>query len=73
MSGQERAKKKKILVYFIGGITYGEISAVRFLQKLHPKFRFIIATTCIVNGDSALKQFEGPQDTGLLVSETIKK
>ena len=28
------AQKKKIIIYFIGGITYAEIAAIRFLQIL---------------------------------------
>ena len=47
-------KKKKIIIYFIGGITYAEIAAIRFLQILNQGFKFIIATTCIINGESAL-------------------
>jgi hypothetical protein len=33
------------LLYFIGGITYGEIAAIRFLNKLFKDKKFIIATT----------------------------
>jgi hypothetical protein len=38
--------KKKVLVYFLGGITYAEIAAIRFLneQKGFP-FKLYIATT----------------------------
>jgi len=62
-----------LLIYFIGGITFAEISALRFLQNLYPKFKLIIATTCIINGESALKQLLGPQDNGLLLTEILKK
>ena len=54
-AGRPMSKKKKILVYFVGGITFGEIAAIRFLQNIHPKYRFVIATTSIINGDTALK------------------
>ena len=70
-------KKKKIMVYFIGGITYAEMAAIRFLQNLYPKYKFIIATTSIINGESALHQLlgpgTGPQDQGLLLGEILKK
>jgi hypothetical protein len=33
------------LVYYIGGVTYGEIAAIRFLNKLFKDKKFIIATT----------------------------
>jgi hypothetical protein len=39
------SRKKRILVYYIGGITYGEIAAIRFLNKLFKNLKFIIATT----------------------------
>jgi len=53
-------KKKRVLVYFIGGITQAEIAAIKFLQKMQPMFKFIIATTCIINGETALSQLLGP-------------
>jgi hypothetical protein len=38
--------KKKVLVYFIGGITYAEIAAIRFLNSLPDStVKLIIATT----------------------------
>lgn len=65
-------KKKKILVYFLGGITYGEIAALRFLQNIHPKFKIVIATTTIITGQRAIESLVGTQDNGLLLSELIK-
>ena len=45
-----------VLVYFIGGVTFSEISALRFLgSKL--KCHFIIATTDIINWRSVLQSF----------------
>jgi hypothetical protein len=38
-------RSKRILVYYVGGITYGEIAAIRFLNKLFKDKKFIIATT----------------------------
>ena len=71
-------KRKKILVYFLGGITYAEVAALRFLQNLYPPtpteagFKFIIATTSIINGETALKQLSGPDEHGLLLTELLK-
>lgn len=53
--GRPTFKKRKILIYFLGGINYAEIAAIRFLQKLLPMYRFIIATTSIINGETAIK------------------
>ena len=41
--------KKFILLVFIGGITYGEIAAIRYLNKNMGDKRFIILTTNIIN------------------------
>lgn len=38
-----------ILLVFIGGITYGEIDAIRYLNESCPKHKFIILTTGIIN------------------------
>lgn len=42
-------RKKVILVFYVGGITFSEISAIRFLNKLHPDKLFVVATTQIIN------------------------
>ena len=76
MGGRPTFKKRKVLVYFLGGINYAEIAAIRFLQKLFPMYRFIIATTSIINGETALRQMLGPgteaHNQGLLVGEILR-
>ena len=50
-------KCKKILVYFLGGVTYAEISAIRYLnncKKFKDKVKFVIATTSIINGNKCV-------------------
>jgi len=49
-------RKKIILVFYIGGVTYSEISAIRFLNKTHPDKLFIVATTQIINYKKCLQQ-----------------
>lgn len=52
-----KPEKKKILLYFLGGVTFAEIGAIRFMnQQPDAKFRFIIATTQIINGNRAVSQ-----------------
>jgi hypothetical protein len=46
-------------VYFIGGITFGEIAAIRFLNKIFKDKKLIIATTQIINGDSCIEMLRG--------------
>ena len=56
-SQNARADKKKILLYFLGGVTFAEIGAIRFMnQQPDAKFRFVIATTQIINGNRAVSQ-----------------
>ena len=41
-----QAQRKKVLVYFVGGVTFSEIAALRFLNKKpDSKVTFLIATT----------------------------
>eukprot|EP00004_Rigifila_ramosa_P013978 TRINITY_DN3139_c0_g1_i1.p1 TRINITY_DN3139_c0_g1~~TRINITY_DN3139_c0_g1_i1.p1 ORF type:complete len:315 (-),score=91.80 TRINITY_DN3139_c0_g1_i1:21-965(-) len=52
-------RRKIVLVYFIGGVTFAEISAIRFLSQLPQEdgqqFDYVIATTKLINGDSLLE------------------
>ena len=47
------------MIYYIGGITYGEIAAIRFLNKLFIDKKFIIATTQIINGETCIEMLRG--------------
>ncbi|KAL4508086.1 hypothetical protein ABPG72_021459 [Tetrahymena utriculariae] len=46
--------KSAILVYFIGGVTYGEISAIRLLSKI-TKREIVVATTHITNSKKLIQ------------------
>jgi len=49
-------ERQQVLVFFIGGCTYTEVAALRFLsQKEESTFDFIIATTKMINGNSFIK------------------
>ena len=67
------ARKKRILVYFIGGITYGEIAAIRFLNKMFEDKKFIIATTQIINGDACVEMLRGQINNRLNINTLIMK
>lgn len=46
------------LIFFVGGATYAEISALRFLAAVDdggPKHEYVIGTTSIINGNSMMK------------------
>ena len=47
-------KPNFILVVFIGGVTYAEISAIRYLNRTSPFHKFIILTTHIINGKTLI-------------------
>lgn len=66
--GEKRANHglKKTLVLFVGGCTYAEISALRFLsQQEDATTEYMVATTCIMNGDSFIKSLLDPLEDPL--------
>jgi hypothetical protein len=48
------------LVFFIGGVTFTEISALRWLAKQQTYGDIIVGTTKLINGDSLLATFLEP-------------
>ena len=62
---KETQRQKRILVYFIGGITFAEIAALRFLNTLFPDKKFTVATTSIINGNSCMQQMRTAKDNNL--------
>ncbi|KAG7544250.1 hypothetical protein FFLO_03363 [Filobasidium floriforme] len=51
---------KTTLVFFLGGCTYTEISAVRWMTSQAQGRKYIIATTSIIDGTSVLKELGLP-------------
>ena len=59
---------KKVLVYFLGGVTYAEIAAIRFLNtnsSYAGRFKFVIATTSIISGEKCMKQMRTAAENNL--------
>lgn len=52
-TSQQKTESRATMVVFIGGITYGEIAALRFLSDQNHDF--IIATTHFINGTNLMK------------------
>jgi hypothetical protein len=52
------SKRKVVLVMFIGGVTFAEIAALRFLSA-RPEINcsFVIASTKLINGTTLLESF----------------
>ena len=47
-------EKSFILLVFVGGITYGEIAAIRYLNSKNKFHKFVILTTSIINYNNVL-------------------
>jgi vacuolar protein sorting-associated protein 33A len=62
-----------MLVYYVGGVTYMEIAALRCLaaSKDFP-YEIIIATTRIISGSSFLEALLPAFDNGLTVAATAR-
>lgn len=43
------------LVFFVGGCTFTEVSACRFLNKKHPEEQIIVGTTKLINGNTLIE------------------
>lgn len=69
----DQSRKKRVLVYFIGGITYGEIAALRFLNKIFKDKKFIVATTQIINGDNCVQMLRGPINNRLNLATILQQ
>ncbi|GLH14586.1 Vacuolar protein sorting-associated protein 33a [Gryllus bimaculatus] len=55
---------KVVLVFFLGGCTYAEVAALRFLsQQEDSNVEFLVATTKMINGDSFLRSLMEPAAT----------
>lgn len=60
-------RRRKVMVMWVGGVTYAEVSALRFLsQKGLCNCDFLIATTAVCTGSSLLSGLvaEGVQGAG---------
>lgn len=60
-------KERSILVYFIGGVTFAEITALRFLAKQR-NIKIAIATTSIMNGNKLIDSLFPKQSHSLMKS-----
>lgn len=58
-----------VVLVYIGGITYSEVAAIRFLKKVFPFYNFIIFTTAVIN----YKSYLGSIDFHLNNDDTIGK
>ncbi|KIK30043.1 hypothetical protein PISMIDRAFT_382286 [Pisolithus microcarpus 441] len=52
------------VVFFLGGCTYTEIAALRWVNRQHRGRKFLIATTGIISGSSLIKSIAGDGKVG---------
>ncbi|MEE6504018.1 hypothetical protein FKM82_005048 [Ascaphus truei] len=53
---RQQGENKVILIFFLGGVTYAEIAALRFLSQMEDGCtEYIIATTKLINGTTWIK------------------
>lgn len=50
-NGSDPDRPRTTVVFFLGGITYAEVAALRFMGKTSRNRRWLIATTGIINGN----------------------
>ena len=65
-----------ILLVFIGGITFSEIAAIRYLNKLESRYKFVILTTNIINCKkmlSSLRMEENKKEEMLTMKDYYNK
>ena len=57
---------KKTLVVFVGGCTFAEISALRFLSTLEDApTEYLVATTAVITGDKLIDSLLSPLNDSL--------
>ncbi|OQR94672.1 hypothetical protein ACHHYP_01002 [Achlya hypogyna] len=49
------APPQTVLVYYLGGVTYAELAAYRYLNRSQSKYSFVVATTSICNTNRLLQ------------------
>ena len=54
-SQESQLGKKVVLVYFIGGVTFAEISAINYLNERSNDCEFLVATTKLINGSTFIE------------------
>ncbi|XP_061842197.1 vacuolar protein sorting-associated protein 33A isoform X2 [Nerophis lumbriciformis] len=53
---RQQGENRTTLVFFLGGVTYAEIAALRFLSQMEDSgMEYVIATTKLINGTSWVK------------------
>ena len=60
ISNTRAVGQQAVIVFFVGGVTFAEVTAIRFWAR-KKGIKVMIATTGIINGNSLLKQLIPPK------------
>ncbi|KAM8866504.1 vacuolar protein sorting-associated protein 33A [Synchiropus picturatus] len=56
---RQQGENRTTLVFFLGGVTYAEIAALRFLSQMEDSgMEYVIATTKLINGTTWIKSLQ---------------
>jgi len=66
----DKSRDKLVLVYFVGGCTFTEISALRYLGQKMEGYDFIVATTKLLNGTTFLDSMKEKLSTSIPKSKS---
>jgi hypothetical protein len=73
-----KARPNFVLLVFIGGVTYAEIAAIRYLNKtlkgillFNPEHKFIILTTHLINGKKFIEDLREKFEPALSMKDYI--
>ncbi|PWN46244.1 Sec1-like protein [Ceraceosorus guamensis] len=60
------------IVLFLGGVTYTEVAALRYMSSQTKNRRFLVATTGIINGDSLIRSLSNCSTDSLGASHALE-
>ncbi|MED6272145.1 Vacuolar protein sorting-associated protein 33A, partial [Ilyodon furcidens] len=64
---RQQGENRTTLVFFLGGVTYAEIAALRFLSQMEDSgMEYIIATTKLINGTTWVKSLMDRPESQIL-------
>lgn len=66
-----KKKLKFIMLVFIGGITYAELAAIRYLNKTNKEFKFFILTTNLTSGKKIINSLRFINETTMTVKDYV--
>jgi hypothetical protein len=71
-AGEARKKRRVVVVVFIGGVTFAEVAALRWLGgRPEVNCAFVVATTKLISGTTLLESFVDEDARAALQAATL--